>query len=176
MGAMRNREVVELFSRVADMLAIRGDQIHRILAYRKAAESVEALGRDINVVYAEGKLTDIPGIGDTLAAKIEEMLTTGRLAFYDKLAQEIPPGLVDMLRVEGLGPKRVKQVYETLKITDAGRTDRRRPAKGSCATCRAWGPSRRPRFWPASRRWPATATHAFRWVWPGPSPRQCSMN
>ena len=113
---MRNREVVDLFSRVADMLAIRGDQIHRILAYRKAAESVEALGRDINFVYAEGKLTDIPGIGDTLAAKIEEMLTTGRLAFYDKLAQEIPPGLVDMLRVEGLGPKRVKQVYETLKI------------------------------------------------------------
>ena len=45
---MRNREVVELFSRVADMLAIRGDQIHRILAYRKAAESIEALGRDIN--------------------------------------------------------------------------------------------------------------------------------
>jgi len=114
---MRNRDVVDLFSRVADMLAIRGDQIHRILAYRKAAESIEALGRDVNVVYAEGKLTDIPGIGDTLAAKIEEMLTTGRLAFYDKLAQEIPPGLVDMLRVEGLGPKRVKQLYETLKIT-----------------------------------------------------------
>ena len=114
---MKNREVVELFSRVADMLAIRGDQIHRILAYRKAAESIEALGRDVNVVFAEGKLTDIPGIGDTLAAKIEEMLTTGRLAFYDKLALEIPPGLVDMLRVEGLGPKRVKQVYETLQIT-----------------------------------------------------------
>jgi DNA polymerase (family 10) len=114
---MRNRDVVELFSRVADMLAIRGDQIHRILAYRKAAESIDALGRDVNVVFAEGKLTDIPGIGDTLAAKIEEMLTTGRLAFYDKLAQEIPPGLVDMLRVEGLGPKRVKQLYETLQIT-----------------------------------------------------------
>ncbi len=114
---MRNREVVELFSRVADMLAIRGDQIHRILAYRKAAESIEALGRDINLVYAEGKLTDIPGIGDTLAAKIEEMLTTGRLAFYDKLAREIPPGLVDLLRVEGLGPKRVKQVYDKLGIT-----------------------------------------------------------
>ncbi len=113
---MRNREVVELFSRVADMLAIRGDQIHRILAYRKAAESIEALGRDINVVYAEGKLTDIPGIGETLAAKIEEMLTTGRLEFYDKLSREVPPGLVDLLHVEGLGPKRVKQVYDKLGI------------------------------------------------------------
>lgn len=114
---MKNREVVEIFSRVADMLAIRGDQIHRILAYRKGAESIEALGRDVNVVYAEGKLTDIPGIGDTLAAKIEEMLTTGRLEFYDKLAREIPPSLVDMLRVEGLGPKRVKQIHDVLKIT-----------------------------------------------------------
>lgn len=117
MGDMRNREVVEIFSQVADMLAIRGDQVHRILAYRKAAESIEALGRDINVVHAEGKLTDIPGIGDTLAAKIEEMLTTGHLTFYDKLAKEIPPSLVDMLRVEGLGPKRVKQIYDVLKIT-----------------------------------------------------------
>lgn len=116
MSAMKNREVVEIFSNVADMLAISGDQIHRILAYRRAAESIEALGRDINVIYAEGKLTEIPGIGDTLAAKIEEMLTTGRLEFYEKLAREIPPSLVEMLRVEGLGPKRVKQVYDVLKI------------------------------------------------------------
>lgn len=98
------------------MLAIRGDQIHRILAYRRAAESLDALGRDLNQVYAEGKLTDIPAIGDTLAAKIAEMLTTGRLEFYDKLALEVPPSLVEMLRVEGLGPKRVKQIYDTLGI------------------------------------------------------------
>ncbi len=113
---MKNREVVDIFNNVADMLAIRGDQIHRILAYRKAAESIEALGRDINIVYAEGKLVDIPGIGETLAAKIEEMLTTGRLEFYDKLAREIPPSLVEMLRIEGLGPKRVKQIHEVLKV------------------------------------------------------------
>lgn len=115
---MKNREVVNIFNKVADMLAIRGDQIHRILAYRKAAESIEALGRDINVVFAEGKLTDIPGIGETLAAKIEEMLTTGRLEFYEKLSREVPPTLVDLLRVEGLGPKRVKQVYDLLKVTN----------------------------------------------------------
>ena len=113
---MKNREIVDIFNNVADMLAIRGDQIHRVLAYRKAAESIEALGRDINIVYAEGKLTDIPGIGETLAAKIEEMLTTGHLEFYDKLAREIPPSLVEMLRVEGLGPKRVKQIHEVLKV------------------------------------------------------------
>jgi DNA polymerase (family 10) len=69
-------------------------------------------------VYAEGKLTDIPGIGKTLADKITEMLTSGRLTFYDKLAQEIPPSLVDLLRVDGLGPKRARQLYDTLGITN----------------------------------------------------------
>ena len=114
---MNNREVAQLFADVADMLSIRGDIIHRVLSYRRASEAIRELGRDINQVYAAGELTDIPGIGKTLAEKIEEMLTTGKLAFYDKLAQEIPPSLVEMLKVDGLGPKRVKQVYETLGIT-----------------------------------------------------------
>ena len=62
-------------------------------------------------------MTEIPGIGATLAAKIEEMLTTGRLEFFERLSEEIPPSLVDMLRVEGVGPKRVKQIYDSLGIT-----------------------------------------------------------
>lgn len=114
---MNNRQIAQTFSVVADMLSIRGDNIHRVLAYRRAAEAVENLSRDINQIYAEGTLTEISGIGQTLADKIEEMLTTGGLEFYDRLAQEIPPSLVEMLRVEGLGPKRVKQVYEVLGVT-----------------------------------------------------------
>lgn len=114
---MNNRDIVDMFDQVADMLAIRGDHIHRILAYRRAAESIAALGRDINQVAAEGTLTEIPGIGETLAAKIEEMLATGRLEFHERLSQEVPVSLLDLLRVEGLGPKRVQQIHETLGIT-----------------------------------------------------------
>lgn len=114
---MNNREIAQTFERVADMLAIRGDQIHRILAYRRAAENIRELGRDLHLIDEEGGLTDIPGIGATLAAKIEEMLVTDRLEFYERLAEEIPPSLVEMLRVEGLGPKRVKQIYDSLGIT-----------------------------------------------------------
>ena len=113
---MNNRLVAETFENVANMLAIRGDKFHRVLAYRRAAENIRKLGRDLHQIQAEGGLTDIPGIGATLAAKIEEMLTTEKLAFYEKLAEEIPPSLVDMLRVEGLGPKRVFQVYDQLGI------------------------------------------------------------
>lgn len=100
---MNNREVAQLFSDVADMLSIRGDNVHRVLAYRRAAEAVETLGRDINQVYAEGTLTDIPGIGETLAEKIEEMLTTGKLEFYERLAKDIPPSLVGLLKVGDWG-------------------------------------------------------------------------
>lgn len=114
---MNNREIAEIFSRVADMLDIRGDQIHRVLAYRRAAENIMLLGRDINDIYAEGDLTAIPGIGKTLADKIAELLTTGKLEFYERLSEEIPPSLPELLRVEGLGPKRVKQIYDTLGIT-----------------------------------------------------------
>jgi DNA polymerase (family X) len=114
---MTNREIADLFETVSHMLAIRGDQVHRVLAYQRAAESIRALVRDLNEIYAEGRLTDIPNIGATLSAKIIELLTTGRLEFYEKLAQEIPPPLVELLRVEGLGPKRIKQLYELLAIT-----------------------------------------------------------
>ncbi len=115
---MNNREVAHTFVTIADMLAIRGDNIHRVLAYRRAAEAIQDLGQDINQVSAAGKLTDIPGIGQTLADKINEMLTTGHLAFYDKLAQEIPPSLVELLRVDGIGPKRARQLYDTLGVTN----------------------------------------------------------
>lgn len=116
MEFMNNREIAQTFADVADMLAIRGDNVHRVLAYRRAAEVIENLGRDVNQVYAEQALTDIPGIGQTLADKIEEMLTTGRLEFYDRLAAEIPPTLIELLKVEGLGPKRIKQLYEALGV------------------------------------------------------------
>lgn len=114
---MNNREVADTFERIADMLAIRGDNFHRIQAYRRGAESIRDLSRDINAIYEEGSLTDVPGIGSTLSEKIAEMLETGELEFYEQLTQEIPPSLVEFLRVEGLGPKRVKTIYDELHVT-----------------------------------------------------------
>jgi DNA polymerase (family 10) len=118
MKPMNNREVAYIFETVADMLAIRGDSIHRVLAYRRAGESIRELNRDLNQIYAEGTLTDIPGIGSTLAEKIEEMLTTGTLEFFDRVAEDVPPGLVELLRIDGVGPKRVRQFYDELGITN----------------------------------------------------------
>jgi len=105
-----------MFERVAAMLSIRGDQFHRILAYQRAAENIRELSRDLRQIDEEGALTSIPSIGAALELKIQEMLSTGRLDFYEKLSEDIPPSLVDMLRIEGLGPKRVGQIYKSLNI------------------------------------------------------------
>jgi DNA polymerase (family 10) len=112
-----NREVASIFATIADMLEIKGENIHRVLSYRRAAETIADLPRDLNAIHEEGTLTDLPHIGETLAAKIEELLTTGELAFFNRLADEIPPGVVAMLQVPGLGPKRAARFWKELGIT-----------------------------------------------------------
>ena len=117
MEPIANREVAHIFATVADLLEIKGENFHRVLAYRRAAETISNLPRDLHAIHQEDALTDLPNIGATLAEKIEELLTTGELEFYNRLASEIPPGLVQMLEVPGLGPKRVKQFWQELDIT-----------------------------------------------------------
>jgi DNA polymerase (family X) len=114
--ALSNREMAEMFETVADLLQLKGEIIHRVLAYRNAAQSIRELPRDLRAVAAEGKLTEIPMIGATLADKINEMLDTGKLQFLEKLAAEIPAGVVAVLRVNGVGPKRAMQFYKELGI------------------------------------------------------------
>jgi DNA polymerase (family 10) len=113
---LTNREIADIFDAVADMLQLKGEIIHRVMAYRRAAEAIRQYPRDLRAVAAEDKLTDIEGIGETLAEKIREMLDTGHLEFYDKLREEIPQGLVEILRVNGVGPKRAMQFYKELGI------------------------------------------------------------
>lgn len=117
MPTLSNREIADIFETVADMLQIKGEIIHRVLSYRRAGESIRELPRDLHVIATEGKLTEIPGIGDTLAAKISEMLETGKLEFYERLTKEIPVGLVAVMRINGVGPKKAKLFWEQLNIT-----------------------------------------------------------
>jgi DNA polymerase (family 10) len=115
--SLTNREIADIFERVATLLEIKGEIIHRVLSYRRAGETIRELPRDLHAIAAEGTLTDIPGIGDTLAAKINEMLETGKLEFYEKLTKEIPAGLVDIVHINGVGPKKAKLFWKELNIT-----------------------------------------------------------
>jgi DNA polymerase (family 10) len=114
---MNNRELADTFTLIADLLEIRGEIIYKTLAYRKAADSLTSLGRDVNEYWKEGKLKDIPGVGKAIADKIDELLQTGDLEFLRKLESEVPPGLADWLQVPGLGPKKVALIWKELGIT-----------------------------------------------------------
>jgi len=110
--ALSNREIADIFDVVGDMLQIKGEIIHRILAYRNAADSIRELPRDLRAYAADGELDSIPGVGKIIAEKIQEMLDTGKLDFYEKLATEVPPGVVDILHINGVGPKKAKMFWQ----------------------------------------------------------------
>jgi len=115
--SLTNREIADIFARCADMLQIKGENIHRVLSYRRAAETIYDLARDLRAISAEGGLTDLTNIGKTIAAKIDEMLETGELDFYNRLKSEVPEGLVDIMNINGVGPKKAKLFWEQLDIT-----------------------------------------------------------
>jgi DNA polymerase (family 10) len=121
---MNNHELADTFTLIADLSEIKGEIIYKTLAYRKAAESLASLGRDVNEYWKEGKLRDIPGVGQAIAEKIDELLSTGKLKFLEKLKKEVPPSLAEMLKVPGLGPKKVALIYKELGIKNLAQLEK----------------------------------------------------
>ena len=117
MSPYTNRQVADLFYEIADLVAIKGEVIYRVLAYRKAADSIANLERAITEVWHAGELQEIPGVGQAIADKIDELLSTGRMTFYDKLAAEVPRSLVEVLRIPDVGPKRARIMWRELGLT-----------------------------------------------------------
>lgn len=117
MGKMTNQQLAKTFTMIADLLEIRGENIYKILAYRKAADSLSNLSQDINDVWKQGKLTEVDGVGKAIAEKIDELLSTGHLQFLDKLEAEVPPSLAELLQVPDLGPKKVALFWKELGLT-----------------------------------------------------------
>ena len=113
-----NSEIAELFERIADLLEIRGENVFKVNAYRRAAENIRETGRPLSEVRAEGTLRQVPGVGEAIAEKIGELLDTGRLEFYEKLKSEIPESLLELLEVPDMGPKRAGLVWKGLGVTD----------------------------------------------------------
>lgn len=112
-----NVEVARVFDEIADLLEIKGDNPFRIRAYRNAARLIEGLGVAVAGMVAKGaNLTELPGIGDDLAGKIQEIVATGTCAAREKLRGQLPPTLTMLLRIPGLGPKRVGALYRKLDI------------------------------------------------------------
>ena len=113
---MKNQLVADVLYQVADLLDIKGEIFFKTRAYRMAAQKIETLNEDIETVVKENRLREIPGVGEALAKKIKELVETGRLEYFEKLKKEIPPELLKMLDISGLGPKKIAAVYNKLGI------------------------------------------------------------
>lgn len=114
---MRNFEVAFIFNDIADILEIKGENFFKIRAYRKAAHTIENLPIEIEEVAKKSRLQEIDGIGKALEEKIHEILSTGTCRYYEELKRDFPRGLVEMLKIPGLGAKKIKVIYENLGIT-----------------------------------------------------------
>lgn len=114
---MNNKELADIFTLIANLSEIKGEIIYKTLAYRKAAENLTGLGRDVNEYWKEGKLEDIPGVGKAISEKIDELLRTCKLEFLEKLKKEVPASLADWLQVPGLGPKKIALIWKELGLT-----------------------------------------------------------
>jgi DNA polymerase (family X) len=117
---MRNEEVAWVFHELAELLEFKEEEFFKIRAYKNAARILAELEEPLEEIRRRGDLTKIPGIGKNIAAKINEILTTGQLQKLEDLAKEIPPGLLDIVSLPGIGPKKAAQFRDRLGITSLG--------------------------------------------------------
>jgi DNA polymerase (family 10) len=120
---VKNFEVARQFDLMADLLELRNASPFRIRAYRRAAQNLEALTEDVERLAREERLDEIPGIGRDLAGKIAEYLRTGRMRDLDAARKGIPPGVVELMGVPGIGPKTARLLYEREHVTTVARLE-----------------------------------------------------
>src|SRR2546426_671873 len=113
---MDKHRVAQILDDCGTLLELQGENPFRCQAYHNGARALEQLEGDLAELVAHGKLAGVRGIGETLVQKITVLVTTGRLEFHEELKAKTPPGLIEMLRIPGLGPKKIKAIYDQLKI------------------------------------------------------------
>jgi DNA polymerase (family 10) len=114
--AIDKYQVAAVLDEIGTLLELQGENPFRCNAYHTAARVLEQLEEDLGTVVRENRLTEIAGIGATLRDKITTLVNTGALPFYEDLKRKTPPGLLEMLRIQGLGPKKVKALYSELGL------------------------------------------------------------
>ena len=113
---METARIAQVLDEMGTLLELRGENPFRCRAYHMAAQALTSLPDNLTEMIADGRLAEISGIGDTMHAKIVQLATTGQLPAYDDLRRSTPPGLVALLRIPGLGPKKIKALHDELSI------------------------------------------------------------
>lgn len=114
---MKNTAIAKVFYDIGDLLEMKGENPFKVRAYQKAARSIELWSKELETMVSEGEdLGEIPGVGEAIARKITDLVTTGRLGLYDELRKEFPEGIVGLLHIPGIGPKTAMRLSSELGI------------------------------------------------------------
>jgi DNA polymerase (family X) len=113
---MNNRGISKVFKDIADILELKGASIFKIRAYRNIARTIDNLLVELDIMVKEHRLREIPGVGDAIENKITELVTTGKLEFYEKLKTESPDGFTTLIDIPGIGPKTALLLVNDLGI------------------------------------------------------------
>lgn len=113
---MKNAEIAKVFQDIADLLELKGENVFKIRAYQRAVFSIEHLPGELEQLVKEDRLREVPGVGEAIAKKITELVTTGRLEYYEKLKAEFPEGINTLLDVPGIGPRTAMLLTRELGI------------------------------------------------------------
>jgi DNA polymerase (family 10) len=138
-----NEELAQIFHDIGDILEVKGELVFKTVAYHRAADVIAHSPVDLAQAYLSGRPPRLPGVGKAISEKIEERVRTGRMRYHDKLLAEFPPTLVDLLRIPGLGPKTVGQIWRELGVATleelraAAETGRLRTLRGISARTEA---------------------------------------
>lgn len=116
---MAGKPVPQVLEEIAMLLDIKGENPFKTRAYYNVAKTLSGI-ENLEEMVRENRLKEIKGVGDAIAAKIDEYISTGTIAYYEDLKKEVPPTLLDLLQVPGLGPKKIKALYDQLNVTNVG--------------------------------------------------------
>src|SRR5436305_5442345 len=138
--AVTNGDLARMFHEIGDILEVKGEIKFKTVAYHRAADAIARAPFDVAAAYGAGDRRPIPGVGAAITDKIVEVATTGRMAYYERLREEIPATLVELLRIPGVGAQTVRIAWEGLGVTNlqelkaAAETGRLRELKGISAS------------------------------------------
>ena len=151
---MENREIARLLSETADLMEIAAEDSFRIRSYRNAASAIEGYPEPVAAILKdpEKKVTDIPGIGKGIAAVLEEIEKRGSFERRDEMLERYPPTALELLKIQGLGPKSIRTLFEHLPRLHHRRSGAHLPGAEAARACRAWARSWKKKCCARSRR------------------------
>ncbi len=117
---MDKKEVASVLEEIGTLLELKNENVFKVRAYYNAARTIEGLSEDLETLVKEKRLREIKGVGEGLSEKITELVTTGKLKYYDSLKKSLPAGLLEMLDIPGLGPKKAKKLHDELGLKSIG--------------------------------------------------------